>query len=47
MACGLLGENLLAGIGISADRERGITLLKKACDGGVDRACKKLSEAMQ
>jgi TPR repeat protein len=47
MACGLLGENLLRGIGIGVDRERGITLLKKACDGGVDRACKKLAEAMQ
>ena len=39
-------ENLLGGIGIGVDRERGITLLKKACDGGVDRACKKLSEVM-
>src|ERR1700691_6093704 len=28
MACGLLGENLLAGIGIGVDRERGMTLLK-------------------
>jgi uncharacterized protein len=46
LACGLLGEDLLAGIGIGVDRERGITLLKKACDGGVDRACKKLLEAM-
>jgi eukaryotic-like serine/threonine-protein kinase len=44
LACGLLGENLLAGIGIGVDRERGIALLKKACDGGVDRACKKLAE---
>jgi TPR repeat protein len=47
LACELLGEDLLGGIGIGADREKGITLLKKACDGGVDRACKKLSEAMQ
>jgi hypothetical protein len=47
MACGLLGENLLAGIGIGVDRDRGMTLLKKACDGGVDRACQKLSEATQ
>jgi TPR repeat protein len=47
MACGLLGENLLAGIGIGVDRERGITLLKKACEGGVDRACKKIAEGMQ
>jgi TPR repeat protein len=28
LACGLLGEDLLGGIGIGADRERGITLLK-------------------
>jgi serine/threonine-protein kinase len=47
LACGLLGEDLLGGLGIGADRERGMTLLKKACDGGVDRACKKLSEAMR
>jgi len=47
LACELLGEDLLGGIGIGVDRERGITLLKKACDGGVDRACKKLAEAMR
>jgi hypothetical protein len=40
-----LGENLLAGIGIGVDRDRGMTLLKKACDGGVDRACKELAGA--
>jgi serine/threonine-protein kinase len=44
LGCELLGEDLVRGIGIGVDRERGIALLKKACDGGVDRACKKLAE---
>jgi TPR repeat protein len=44
VACGLLGENILAGIGTSVDRAKGTALLKKACGGGFDRACKKLGE---
>jgi serine/threonine-protein kinase len=44
VACGLLGEDLVVGTGTSADRDRGVALLKKACGGGVDRACKKLGE---
>jgi TPR repeat protein len=44
-ACGLLGENLVGGIGASVDRDRGTALLDKACKGGVDRACAKLAEA--
>jgi serine/threonine-protein kinase len=43
-ACGSLGENLLAGIGTAVDRAKGTALLKKACGGGFDRACKKLGE---
>jgi TPR repeat protein len=44
VACGMLGENLLAGIGTSVDRARGTALLERACTGGFDRACKKLAE---
>ncbi len=44
VACGMLGENLLAGIGTSVDRDKGTALLRKACAGGFDRACKKLQE---
>jgi hypothetical protein len=43
-ACGSLGENLLTGNGTSVDRAKGTALLKKACAGGFDRACKKLGE---
>jgi TPR repeat protein len=43
-SCGYLGENLVAGRGTSVDRVRGIALLKKSCEGGVDRSCKKLGE---
>jgi TPR repeat protein len=42
VACGMLGENLIAGIGTSVDRVKGTALLKRACEGGFDRACKKL-----
>jgi TPR repeat protein len=42
-ACGMLGEDLIAGIGISVDREKGVALLKKACAGQFDRSCKKLA----
>jgi hypothetical protein len=44
VACGLLGESLLAGIGASVDRAKGTSLLAKACGGGFDPACKKLGE---
>jgi serine/threonine protein kinase/TPR repeat protein len=44
VGCGMLGEDLLARTGTSVDRAKGIALLKKACAGGFDRACKKLSE---
>ena len=44
-ACGLLGEDLLAGSGTSVDRAKGTALLKKACAGGFERACKKLGES--
>jgi serine/threonine-protein kinase len=44
LACSLLGENLVAGTGTSVDRDRGLALLKKACAGGVERACRKLGE---
>jgi serine/threonine protein kinase/TPR repeat protein len=45
VACGMLGERLLGGAGTSVDRARGTALLKKACQGGFDRACKKLGES--
>jgi len=45
VACGMLGEDLLAGTGTSVDRAKGTALLKKACEGGFDRACKKLGES--
>jgi TPR repeat protein len=41
VACGMLGEDLPGGTGTSVDRAKGIALLKKACEGGFDRACKK------
>jgi TPR repeat protein len=44
VSCGLLGEDLLGGAGTSVDRAKGTVLLKKACEGGFDRACKKLQE---
>jgi eukaryotic-like serine/threonine-protein kinase len=44
VGCGMLGENLLAGNGTSVDRVKGVALLKKACGGGFERACKKLGE---
>ena len=37
MSCSLLGEILVAGIGVPVDRPRGLALLHEACDGGVDR----------
>jgi hypothetical protein len=40
--CGLLGENLVGGIGGPADRARGMELLARACKGGVQRACKAM-----
>ena len=43
--CGYLGERLLAGKMITADRARGLALLDKACKGGVARACQKLADA--
>jgi serine/threonine protein kinase/TPR repeat protein len=43
--CGFLGERVLAGQGVPADRARGIGLLDKACKGGATRACQKLAEA--
>ena len=43
--CGYLGERLLAGKMITADRARGLALLDKACKGGVTRACQKLADA--
>ena len=43
VACGMLGENLLAGIGANADRAKGLALLEKACKGGFDRACKRVA----
>jgi TPR repeat protein len=43
--CGLLGENVLAGIGASPDRAKGMALLEKACRGGFDRACGALVDA--
>jgi hypothetical protein len=44
VACGMLGENLLDGRGVSVDRAKGTALLKRACEGGFDRACKRLGE---
>jgi TPR repeat protein len=46
MSCALFGE-LLVARSSSVDREKGIALLRKACDGKVDRACKKLAEVSQ
>jgi serine/threonine-protein kinase len=43
-ACGSLGESLLTGNGTSVDRAKGTALLEKACEGGVEGACKKLGE---
>jgi TPR repeat protein len=43
--CGFLGERMLAGQGMTADRARGLALLDRACKGGVARACHKLAEA--
>jgi TPR repeat protein len=43
-ACCFLGENFLTGNGTSVDRATGTALLKKACGGGFNRACKKLGE---
>ena len=40
--CGLLGEDLIAGIGVSVDRARGMELLERACAGKVERACERL-----
>jgi serine/threonine-protein kinase len=43
--CGFLGERVLAGNGMTADRPRGLGLLDRACKGGVARACQKMAEA--
>ena len=40
--CGLLGEDLIAGIGVSVDRAWGMELLERACAGKVERACERL-----
>jgi TPR repeat protein len=42
--CGFLGERLVA---IPAEHARGMTLLDKACKGGVARSCQKLAEAQR
>jgi TPR repeat protein len=44
VACGLLGEDLMKGTGIARDPVRGAALLKKACEQGVERACRDLVE---
>jgi len=43
--CSVLGENLIAGIGVSVDRARGMELLERACAGKVERACERLKRA--
>jgi len=43
VACATLGASLLPGGGGPVDRPRGITLLRKACDGHVAFACEKLA----
>lgn len=44
LGCALLGENLVTGAGLPADRARGIQLLKKACAAKVERACQRLAQ---
>jgi serine/threonine protein kinase/TPR repeat protein len=45
-ACGMLGKNLIAGIGVSApDPVRGMALLRKACAGGYADACKEVGDS--
>jgi hypothetical protein len=41
-ACVGLAENLLVGQGVDVDRAKAIALLKKACDGKIERACERL-----
>jgi serine/threonine protein kinase/TPR repeat protein len=43
VACGMLGANLVDGIGISKDRDKGIAYLKQACSGKVKLSCEKLA----
>ena len=44
LACANYGLYLAQGIGTKADRERGVDLLRKACNAGSDRGCAKLKE---
>jgi hypothetical protein len=43
--CAFLGERVLAGQGMTADRAKGLALLDRACGGGVARAWQKLAAA--
>jgi TPR repeat protein len=43
-ACGMLGEDLLGGLGANVDRVKGTALLDRACKGGFERACKRLAK---
>jgi TPR repeat protein len=43
--CGFLGERVLGGQGVPADRAKGLALLDRACKGGVARSCQKVAEA--
>ncbi|MFY0533722.1 hypothetical protein [Nannocystis pusilla] len=44
-ACSDLGIALLLGQGLTADPERGVRTLQKACDAGGARACNNLATA--
>ena len=44
VGCAMLGLNLVDGIGTGVNREEGVALLHKACDGHVKQACDKLAK---
>jgi TPR repeat protein len=45
-ACANLGRRLLDGVGLPADRGRGLRLLRRSCEDGVLGACVNLSDAL-